>query len=108
MQKLQWNLSDYRSRLMNRFRNELGAHAGFSEKELSSLMGARFTDIRLVTSDYLRFKYGGRLPRLFLRAACSRFYVEWLRHRSMSWHASRTNPRRAGSSASLDCARNLV
>jgi len=37
MQKLQWNLSDYRSRLMNRFRNELGAHAGFSEKELSSL-----------------------------------------------------------------------
>jgi hypothetical protein len=35
-------------------------------------MGARFTDIRVVTSDYLRFKYGGRLPRLFLRAVCSR------------------------------------
>ena len=29
MKKLQWNLSDYSSRLMNRFRNELGAHAGF-------------------------------------------------------------------------------
>ena len=43
MEKLQWNLSDYRSRLMNQFRNELGAHAGFSEKELSSLLGARFT-----------------------------------------------------------------
>jgi hypothetical protein len=72
MQKLQWNLSDYRSRLMNRFRNELGAHAGFSEKELSSLLGARFTDIRVLTSDYLQFKYGGQLPRLLLRAVCSR------------------------------------
>ncbi|TVY99733.1 SAM-dependent methyltransferase [Trebonia kvetii] len=71
-QKLQWNLSDYRSRLMNRFRNELGAHAGFSEKELSSLLGARFTDIRVLTGDYLQFKYGGQLPRLLLRAVCSR------------------------------------
>jgi ubiquinone/menaquinone biosynthesis C-methylase UbiE len=70
--KLQWNLSDYRARLTNRFRNELGAHAGFSEKELSSLLRARFTDIRVLTSDYLEFKYGGRLPRLFLRAVCSR------------------------------------
>jgi ubiquinone/menaquinone biosynthesis C-methylase UbiE len=72
MQKLQWNLSDYRSRLMNRFRNELGAHAGFSEKELSSLLGARFTDIRVLTSDYLQFKYGGRLPQPLLQAVCSR------------------------------------
>jgi ubiquinone/menaquinone biosynthesis C-methylase UbiE len=72
MQKLQWNLSDYRARLTNRFRNELGAHAGFSEKELSSLLGAWFTDIRVLTSDYFQFKYGGRLPQLFLRAVCSR------------------------------------
>ena len=72
MEKLQWNLSDYRSRLMNQFRNELGAHAGFSEKELSSLLGARFTDIRVLTSDYLQFKYGGQLPRLLLGAVCSR------------------------------------
>lgn len=72
MQKLQWNLNDYRARLTNRFRNELGAHAGFSEKELSSLLGAQFTDIRVLTSDYLQFKYGGRLPRPFLRAVCSR------------------------------------
>ena len=72
MQKLQWNLSDYRSRLMNRFRNELGAHAGFSERELSSLLCARFTDIRVLTSDYLQFKYGGKVPRLLLRAVCSR------------------------------------
>jgi ubiquinone/menaquinone biosynthesis C-methylase UbiE len=70
--KLRWNLDDYRARLTNRFRNELGAHAGFSEKELLSLLRANFTDIRVLTSDYLEFKYGGRLPRLFLRAVCSR------------------------------------
>lgn len=72
MQKVRWNLSDYRSRLKNQFRNELGAHAGFSEKELSSLLGVRFTDIRVLTSDYLQFKYGGRLPQPVLRAVCSR------------------------------------
>jgi SAM-dependent methyltransferase len=72
MQKLRWNLSDHRARLTNRFRNELGAHAGFSEKELFGLLAARFIDIRFLTGDYLRFKYGERLPALFLRAVCSR------------------------------------
>lgn len=72
IQKLRWNLADYRSRLMNRFRNELGAHAGFSERELGSLLSAQFTDIRVLTSDYLQFKYGARLPRTLLRAVCSR------------------------------------
>ncbi|HKP43758.1 glycosyltransferase [Mycobacterium sp.] len=72
MEKLRWNLSDYRARVTNRFRNELGAHAGFSEKELHGLLAAEFTDIRFITDDYLRFKYGDRLPELLLRAARSR------------------------------------
>lgn len=70
--KLRWNLSDYRARITNRFRNELGAHAGFSETELHGLLTAEFTDIRFITDDYLRFKYGNRVPDLLLRAACSR------------------------------------
>jgi SAM-dependent methyltransferase len=70
-QKLRWNLSDYKARLRNRFRNELGAHAGFSTKELSQLLGERFTDIRFLTDDYIRFKYGGRLPRPALEFICS-------------------------------------
>ena len=37
MQKLRWNLSEYRARLTNRFRNEFGVHAGFSERELHDL-----------------------------------------------------------------------
>jgi SAM-dependent methyltransferase len=72
MEKLRWNLADYRARLTNRFRNEFGAHAGFSEKELHGLLAAGFTDIRFLTGDYLRFKYGDRLPELVVRAACSR------------------------------------
>ena len=72
MQKLRWNLSDYRARLTNRFRNEFGEHAGFSEKELRGLLAVDFTDIRFLTGDYLRFKYGERLPELFLGAVCSR------------------------------------
>jgi SAM-dependent methyltransferase len=72
LQKLQWNMADYKARLRGRFHNEMGAHAGFSEKELTGLLRAHFTDIRFLTSDYLRFKYGRRLPRPLLQAACSR------------------------------------
>lgn len=70
--KVRWNLSDYKARLTNRFRNELGAHAGFSEKELHGLLESDFTDIRFITDDYLRFKYGSRVPELLLSAVCSR------------------------------------
>jgi 2-polyprenyl-3-methyl-5-hydroxy-6-metoxy-1,4-benzoquinol methylase len=72
MQKLRWNLSEYRARLTNRFRNELGAHAGFSEKELHNLLAARFVEIRFLTADYLRFKYGSRLPGPLLRTVTAR------------------------------------
>jgi ubiquinone/menaquinone biosynthesis C-methylase UbiE len=72
MDKLRWNLDDYRSRITHRFRNEFGAHAGFSEKELHDLLAAEFIDIRHLTGEYMRLKYGERLPELLLRAACSR------------------------------------
>jgi hypothetical protein len=71
-------------------------------------MGTRFTDIRVMTSDYLRFKYGGRLPRLFLRAVCSRS-LRGVAAPSVCVVARKPDqPRRARRSASLDCARNLV
>jgi ubiquinone/menaquinone biosynthesis C-methylase UbiE len=70
-QKLKWNLADYKARLTGRFRNELGAHAGFSEKELSGLLARHFTDIEVLTSDYLRFKYGHRLPAPMLDGICA-------------------------------------
>jgi SAM-dependent methyltransferase len=70
-QKLQWNLSEYGMRLRGRFRNELGAHAGFSQQELRRLLNAQFTDVRFITDDYLRFKYSKRLPDWVLKAVCS-------------------------------------
>lgn len=60
--KVAWNLADYTARLRGRFRNELGAHAGFSERELRELMDRHFTDHRSLTSEYLHFKYGRRVP----------------------------------------------
>ena len=67
-EKLVWNLTDYRARLRGRFRNELGAHAGFSQSELRRMLETDYRDYRSLTSDYLRFKYGGRIPRALLWA----------------------------------------
>lgn len=66
-QKLLWNLADYKARLQGRFRNELGAHAGFTQKELQLLLSKHFEEIHWVTADYLRFKYGAKLPAPVLR-----------------------------------------
>ncbi len=46
--KIVWNISDWRERLRGRFRNELGAHAGFTRGELHALLGDRF---RLVVDE---------------------------------------------------------
>ena len=65
-QKLTWNLLDYGQRLRGRFKNELGAHVGFTSQELIRLLNACFTNVQLLTEDYVRFKYEGRLPRRLL------------------------------------------
>jgi SAM-dependent methyltransferase len=57
--KLRENLRDWRARLTGRFRNELGAHAGFTAGELDRLLLPHFCDRRWLTSEYLRFKYRG-------------------------------------------------
>jgi SAM-dependent methyltransferase len=68
-QKVRWNFDDYRARLEGRFRNDLGAHAGFSERELERELERDFEDVRWLTSDYLRFKYGDRVPKPLLALA---------------------------------------
>ncbi len=56
--KLGDNLRDWKDRLTGRFRNELGAHAGFSRSELDQMLAPHFARREWVTEDYLRFKYG--------------------------------------------------
>jgi SAM-dependent methyltransferase len=62
-QKISWNVKDYSSRIRGRFKNELGAHAGFDRKELGRLLNVDFVGIEFLTEEYLHFKYNGRLPR---------------------------------------------
>jgi SAM-dependent methyltransferase len=64
--KVVWNLKDWASRLRGKFENESGAHAGFRQAELLSLLGERFADVRLLTEEFIRFKYRGRLPKPLL------------------------------------------
>lgn len=61
-QKVAWNVHDYAARLRGRFRNEYGAHAGFEAREFVSLLEEFFGNVQLLTEEFLRFKYGDRLP----------------------------------------------
>jgi SAM-dependent methyltransferase len=56
--KLRDNLRDWKDRFTGRFRNELGAHAGFSRGELDRMLARHFQNRQWLTSQYLRFKYG--------------------------------------------------
>ena len=60
--KLRWNATDWRARIQGRFRNELGAHAGFAEGELRRMLERDFVGVEFRTAEYLDFKYGRRLP----------------------------------------------
>ena len=56
-EKILWNYDDWRLRLRGRFRNEFGAHAGFSETELSDMLSDVFASITNITWDYYRQLY---------------------------------------------------
>jgi len=65
-QKIVWNLMDWRARLRGRFENALGAHAGFERTELVNLLREHFDSIQVLTEEFIRFKYNGRLPQFLL------------------------------------------
>lgn len=52
------NLRDWSDRFTGKFRNELGAHAGFSRRELDGMLAKHFQLREWLTGSYLRFKYG--------------------------------------------------
>jgi len=57
--KLNDNLNDWSARLRRRFRNEFGAHAGFSRGELAAMLRRDFAEQRWLTGEYLQYKYQG-------------------------------------------------
>ncbi|QYB03077.1 class I SAM-dependent methyltransferase [Rhodococcus sp. USK10] len=75
-EKVRWNLADSRARLRGRFHNSMGAHAGFAESELRTLLRHHFCDIRFITGSYLRFKYSARVPPQLLAVIGTRFVRE--------------------------------
>lgn len=57
---IEWNAIDWSARLRGRFRNELGAHAGFTLRELGGELRAVFSQIDDATLDYYLAIYPNR------------------------------------------------
>jgi SAM-dependent methyltransferase len=57
---IEWNAADWKARLRGRFRNELGAHAGFTLRELGGELRAVFSRIDDATLDYYLAMYPHR------------------------------------------------
>lgn len=57
--KINDNLRDWSARLRGKFRNEFGAHAGYSQGELSKMLNVDFARQRWCTQEYLNYKYSG-------------------------------------------------
>lgn len=55
-----WNAADWNARLRGKFRNELGAHAGFTLRELGGELRAVFSQIKDATLDYYLAIYPNR------------------------------------------------
>jgi len=74
-QKFLWNANDWSARLRGRFRNEYGAHAGFSPEELSTELGNVFSSVDDTTLQYYLEVYPGkaRLIDFVCRAGIQRF-----------------------------------
>jgi SAM-dependent methyltransferase len=74
-EKLVWNLVDWRARLGGRFRNEFGAHAGFTHAELHTMLRASFRDVYDETAAYFALNYPRYRPTLAVldRLGLSRF-----------------------------------
>lgn len=51
-QKVYLNYMDWRARLRGQFRNECGAHAGFTKKELYNILSGHFAHVEDVTLTY--------------------------------------------------------
>jgi hypothetical protein len=59
-QKLDWNVADWRARLHGRFRNEFGAHAGFTYEELQKELTDAIGPAVSVTLPYYLSVYARR------------------------------------------------
>lgn len=76
-QKIKWNLEDWRMRALGRFRNEHGAHAGYTRQELAELLEQAFGSVRDLTLSYYQRIYPRHAKRIAAleRAGVSRLIL---------------------------------
>lgn len=56
-EKIRWNLMDWRHRFQGKFRNEFGAHAGFTSPELFEMLSSVFPVVNEMTTTYFSTVY---------------------------------------------------
>lgn len=56
-ERIKWLLKDYKMKLIGRFKNYLGAHAGFTKEELIKILIPVFSSIEDKTDNYYLAKY---------------------------------------------------
>ena len=76
-EKVRWNMNDWRARLTGRFRNELGAHAGFSLAELRGLLAASLPPPKNQTFAYYRAMYPARPTTLNVLNATALYRIAY-------------------------------
>lgn len=60
--KIRWNLADWSAKARGRFRNEYGAHAGYSAEELGDELVRTFTTAIDITAKYYYRVYSDKKP----------------------------------------------
>jgi ubiquinone/menaquinone biosynthesis C-methylase UbiE len=60
-EKISWNIADWRARFRGRFRNEFGAHAGYTASELRDILLQHFSTTENVTVEYYKRLYARRV-----------------------------------------------
>jgi ubiquinone/menaquinone biosynthesis C-methylase UbiE len=75
-QKIEWNMVDWKAKLQGRFRNEMGAHAGYTTQELANELSSVFSAVHDITNNYYRVIY--RRKKNLIEAILSLGMGRWL------------------------------
>ncbi len=59
-QKLRWNITDWKYKLRGKFKNEYGAHAGFTSVEMQAILMKEFPKVENETRNYYDAIYTGK------------------------------------------------
>ncbi|MBE7169640.1 MAG: class I SAM-dependent methyltransferase [Williamsia sp.] len=73
---IKWNLTDYGYRVRGKFKNEHGAHAGFTKREFIKLAKPYFKKVDYVSNHYFLNKYKNKqgLVKFLIKTGLSSFF----------------------------------